>query len=82
MGKTRGRHAACAQKESLRGSISLDFSESGIMLTEIHRNDILAERNEVKMKHIRLTVIAFAFLVIMPSIAHAQGAGSEWDILN
>ena len=34
------------------------------------------------MKHIKLIVLALAFLGAMPSIAHAQGAGIEWDILN
>jgi tetratricopeptide (TPR) repeat protein len=34
------------------------------------------------MKHIRLVVLALAYLGAMPSITHAQGAGIEWDILN
>ncbi len=34
------------------------------------------------MKHIRLIVLALAFLGAMISNVHAQGAGIEWDILN
>ena len=34
------------------------------------------------MKHIKLIVLALAFLGTIPSVAYAQGAGIEWNILN
>ena len=34
------------------------------------------------MKHTRLLALVVAFLCTLPSVAHAQGAGIEWDVLN